>query len=104
MRPKVLRKDTLGKKADTSDESVACDWRDDTMAAPDTETCTAVLPSLATTNGMLIGISSPYRKTGLLHQKHRSHFGVDGDDVLVVQGSSRMRAAKDASRWGRGQA
>jgi hypothetical protein len=64
-------------------------WRDDTSAAPDIETYTAVLPSLATTNGMLIGISSPYRKTGLLHAKHKESFGVDGDDVLVVQGSSR---------------
>ena len=41
-----------------------------------------------TTRGMLIGISTPYRKIGLLHQKHRDHFGVDGDDVLVVQGPS----------------
>jgi hypothetical protein len=64
-------------------------WRDDTSAAPDVETYTAVLPSLATTNGVLVGISSPYRKTGLLHAKHKESFGVDGDDVLVVQGSSR---------------
>src|SRR6516165_4701499 len=28
------------------------------------------------------------RKLGLLHQKHRDHFGQDGDDVLVVQGGS----------------
>jgi hypothetical protein len=65
-------------------------WRDESSASPDTETYTAVLPSLATTNGMLIGISTPYRKIGLLHQKHRDYFGVDGDDVLVVQGSSTV--------------
>jgi hypothetical protein len=41
-----------------------------------------------TTKGMLIGISTPYRKIGLLHQKHRDHFGTDGDGVLVVQGPS----------------
>jgi len=35
---------------------------------------------------MLIGISTPYRKIGLLHQKYRDHFGVDGNDVLVLQG------------------
>ena len=64
-------------------------WRDDTSAQPDVETYTAVLPSLATTNGLLVGISSPYRKTGLLHQKHRQYYGVDGDDVLVVQGGSQ---------------
>src|SRR5262249_51861944 len=33
--------------------------------------------------------STPYRKLGLLHQKHRDHFGVDGDGVLVVQGASK---------------
>ncbi len=64
-------------------------WRDDQSATPDIEVYRAVLPSLATCNGLLVGISSPYRKIGLLHQKHRDHFAVDGDDVLVVQGASR---------------
>jgi hypothetical protein len=63
-------------------------WRDEISSTPDIEVYRAVLPSLMTTNGMLIGISTPYRKVGLLHQKHRDHFGVDGDDVLVVQGPS----------------
>ena len=63
-------------------------WRDDVSAVPDQEVYRAILPSLMTTRGMLIGISTPYRKIGLLHQKHRDHFGVDGDDVLVVQGPS----------------
>jgi hypothetical protein len=65
-------------------------WRDDTTAVPDTETYTAVLPALLTTNGMLIAIGSPYRRMGLLHAKHKRHFGVDGDDTLVVQGTSKM--------------
>jgi hypothetical protein len=64
-------------------------WRDETSAVPDVETYRAVLPALATTSGMLIGISTPYRKFGLLHQKHRDHFGVNDDDVLVVQGASK---------------
>jgi hypothetical protein len=64
-------------------------WRDETTATPDTETYTAVLPALRT-NGMLVCISTPYRKMGLLYQKHRDHFGVDADDVLVVQGASRV--------------
>jgi hypothetical protein len=63
-------------------------WRDEASATPDVEVYTAVLPSLARTSGMLIGISTPYRKSGLLYQKHRDHFGVAGDDVLVVQGSA----------------
>jgi hypothetical protein len=63
-------------------------WRDDTTANPDTETYTACLPALATTNGMLIGISSAYRRAGLLHAKYRDHFGRDSDDVLVVRGGT----------------
>jgi hypothetical protein len=62
-------------------------WRDETSSAPDIETYRAVLPALMTTKGILIGISTPYRKIGLLFNKHRNHFGQDGD-VLVVQGPS----------------
>jgi hypothetical protein len=65
-------------------------WRDESSASPDVETYRAVLPSLVTTNGMLIGISTPYRKLGLLYQKHRDHFGVDDAEVLVVQGRSQL--------------
>jgi hypothetical protein len=35
------------------------------------------------TGGMLIGIGSPYRRVGLLHQKHRDYYGVNDDDVRV---------------------
>ena len=65
-------------------------WRDEVSATPDIEVYRAALPALMTTKGMLIGISTPYRKIGLLHQKHRDHFGIDGDDVLVVQGPHRV--------------
>jgi hypothetical protein len=65
-------------------------WRDETTANPDVETYRAVLPALATTGGLLVGISSPYRRRGLLHDKHRDAFGRDDADVLVVQGSSSL--------------
>jgi phage terminase large subunit-like protein len=39
-------------------------WRDESSATPDLETYRAVLPSLATTNGMLIGISLPIANLG----------------------------------------
>ena len=65
-------------------------WRDAESALPDVETYRAVVPALATTQGMLIGISSPYRKTGLLFEKHRHHFGQNDPRVLVVQGASRQ--------------
>jgi len=64
-------------------------WRDESSATPDIEMYRAVRPALATTDGMLIGISTPYRKAGLLHQKHKQHFGTDGD-VLVVQGGTAV--------------
>jgi hypothetical protein len=36
-------------------------------------------------DAMLIGISTPYRKAGLLYKKYRDHYGKDGDDVLVIK-------------------
>lgn len=65
-------------------------WRDDASATPDVETYRAIVPGMATiADAMLIGISSPYRKAGLLYQKYRSHFGRDGD-VLVVKAPSLL--------------
>ena len=65
-------------------------WRSEESATPDLEVYRSILPSLASVGGMLVSIGSPYRKSGLLHQKHRDHFGHDGDDVLVVQGESTL--------------
>ncbi len=65
-------------------------WRDETSAMPDVETYTAILPGLVTCDGMLIGISTGYRKQGLLFNKYREHYGIDDDDVLFVQGSSTV--------------
>jgi len=76
-------------------------WRSEESAVPDVETYRAVLPALATTNGMLIGIGSPYRRLGLLYAKHRDHFGksrADGTDVLVVRGATgRFNPTLDVS-------
>lgn len=63
-------------------------YRDADTANPDVETYRAVLPPLATTGGLLVGVSSPYAKRGLLYSKHQRHFGKDGD-ILVVQGATR---------------
>jgi hypothetical protein len=65
-------------------------WFSEATARPDTEAYTSLLPSLLTTNGMLVGISTPYRKNGLLHGKYERYFGVDSDDMLVVQGPSMV--------------
>jgi hypothetical protein len=63
-------------------------WRDEASAVPDIETYRAVLPSLATTQGLLIGISSPYRRTGLLGAKYRDFYDVSSDEVLIVRGAT----------------
>jgi hypothetical protein len=38
---------------------------------------------------MLIGISSPYQRRGILHDRHQRYFGQPSDDVLVIQAESR---------------
>jgi hypothetical protein len=58
--------------------------------SPDVETYRAVVPGTATlSDSLVIGISSPYRKTGLLHQKFKAHYGRDGD-VLVIRAPSLL--------------
>jgi hypothetical protein len=65
-------------------------WRDENSAKPDEELYRALTPSLATLSlhSMIVGISSPYRKAGLLHSKYKRHFGKD-EDVLVIQAPTR---------------
>jgi hypothetical protein len=50
----------------------------------------AVRPSLATTGGPFIGITSPYSRRGEAWETYRRHYGPKGDPlVLVAQGASR---------------
>jgi hypothetical protein len=63
-------------------------WKDEASANPDIEVYRAVLPSLMTSGGILVAISTGYRKAGLLYTKWKDHFGGEDPDVLVVQGSS----------------
>jgi hypothetical protein len=62
-------------------------WRDDRSTAPDTETYNAIVPGTVTVGGMIIGISSPHRKSGLLYERWREHYGQKGD-VLVIRAPS----------------
>jgi hypothetical protein len=61
--------------------------RDESSSMPDIEAARALLPGLTTTRGMLVILSSPYARRGLLYQRHKDHFGRDSD-VLVVAGPS----------------
>jgi hypothetical protein len=65
-------------------------WRDDTSANPDLEVYNALRPGLASlANSILIGISSPFAKTGLLYKKFRDHYGKNSPGVLVVKAPTR---------------
>src|SRR5882757_9470801 len=61
---------------------------DDSASASAKEVYNSAIPSLATADGMLIGISTPYRKSGLLYEKYSKHFGKNDPDVLVIQAPS----------------
>ena len=43
------------------------------------------MPSSAAKDSVIVGISSPYRKAGLLYRKFREHFARNSDDVLVIR-------------------
>jgi hypothetical protein len=65
-------------------------WQDENSANPDAEVLAAVKPALASlSQSMVIGISSPYRKKGLLYDRFKRHFGKEGD-VLVIRAPTRV--------------
>jgi hypothetical protein len=59
-------------------------WRSDDSANPDKEILKALRPSLATTGGLLICISSPYAKRGELYATFKRHFGPTGHPLILV--------------------
>jgi len=73
-----------------ADEAAFYYLADEGYTNSDTEIVTAVRPGLATTNGLLALISSPYAKRGELHTLYKRHYGPEGDPlILVAQGASR---------------
>ena len=65
-------------------------WRAENSANPDEEVYAALKPGLASLPGSLvIGISSPYRRSGLLHKKFKDHFGKDSKTTLVIKAPTR---------------
>jgi len=66
-------------------------WLSDESANPDVEILNAARPALATTQGPLIAISSPYARRGALWDTYRLHYyGPSGDPkILVAQGATR---------------
>lgn len=80
-------------------------WRSEESATPDLEVYRAVLPALVAANGMFIGISTGYRKVGLMFTKHRDFHGVNDDSILVIQaGTSTLNPTMDARKIARAMA
>lgn len=70
--------------------SEAAFWMDETSANADVEILNAVRPTLATTGGPLVVITTPYAQRGVVFDTYRRHYGADGDPlVLVAQGATR---------------
>lgn len=74
--------------------AVICDevayWRSDSLANPDAEILAAVRPCLATTQGMLACISSPYSRKGEVWSAYKKYFGEGGDpSILIARAASR---------------
>jgi hypothetical protein len=64
--------------------------RADDSALPDQELARALRPALLTLNGLLLVISSPHRKVGLLHEAFKRYYGNDDDSRgLYIQATSR---------------
>lgn len=64
-------------------------WHSD-GANPDSEILSALRPSLATLDGKLIALSSPYARKGVLWTNYKRYFGQDSDRVLVAQAPSKV--------------
>lgn len=67
-------------------------WRDSDSGSSnaDSQIIDALRPTLATTQGPLIAISSPYSRRGELFNTYSRHYGAKGDPLIMVgQGASR---------------
>jgi hypothetical protein len=68
-------------------------------ANPDKEILGAIRPAMATIPGsLLLVISSPYARSGILFEHHRDYYGKDDPDILVWQSDTRtMNPTIDAA-------
>jgi len=73
--------------------AVICDelafWRSDESANPDVEILNALRPAMATLDGRLIALSSPYARKGALWDTYRAHYAKPGP-ILVAQAETRF--------------
>lgn len=65
-------------------------YSEDYYANTDVEVLNAARQDMLTTRGMLVTISSPYAKRGVLWNAYKKHYGPDGSPlVLVAKGTTR---------------
>lgn len=65
-----------------------CHWMD-SGASPDAEVLRAAEPALSLTDGLLLGISTPHARTGVMYSKWKRHYGHHDAASLIVQAPSR---------------
>ncbi|MCW5891591.1 MAG: hypothetical protein KIT14_13980 [bacterium] len=70
--------------------------RDEASALPDVELYRALKPALATTGGLMLGLSSPWARRGLLWTKYRKHWAQDGSVLVWQAPSTTMHPGLDA--------
>jgi hypothetical protein len=73
-------------------------WRDENYSNPDVEIFRALRPGMASIPGaILLNASSPYRRSGVLFNTYKRHFGQDDGRVLVWKGTTlEMNPSLDA--------
>jgi hypothetical protein len=62
---------------------------DDGAANPDQEVLAALRPACATSGGLIVGLSTPYARRGVVYRAFEQHYGKDGSPVLVWKADSR---------------
>ncbi len=64
-------------------------WDDETNANPATEVLRTLRPSrLGVPGALLLAVSSPYARKGVLWEAHQAHWGKDDDRVLIWKAST----------------
>jgi hypothetical protein len=65
-------------------------WRSEESANPAEEILAALRPAMATIPGaLLLGLSSPYKRSGPLYNAYKRHYGHEDSPVLVIQAATR---------------
>jgi hypothetical protein len=72
-------------------------WRSEESANPDREIMAALRPALATIpESLLIGISTPYARSGVLYEQFKKYFGKPGPSLIWKARTTMMNPTIDA--------